>query len=84
MNELEFLKKLSVVAGKEDVPNPDVSRRVIAILRDREEDSVKPLAWMAALSSAAAIPLAIAAFYALETLTNPLLSVFYALRWVML
>jgi hypothetical protein len=84
MNELEFLKKLSVAAGKEDVPLPDVSRRVLAILRDREEDSYKPLAWVAALSSVAAIPLAVTAFYALETLTNPLLSVSYALRWVML
>lgn len=84
MNELEFLKKLGIAAGREDGPQPDVSRRVLAVLKEREEDSFRPLAWVAALSSAVAIPLAIAAFYALETLTDPLLNVFYPLRWVML
>jgi hypothetical protein len=84
MNELDLLKKLSVAAEREDVPQPDVSRRVLAVLREKEEDSFKPLAWVAVLSSAAAIPLAIAALYALETITDPLLNVFYPLRWVML
>jgi|GEM_PF-3267958 len=84
MSELEVLKRLGMVAGREDVPRPDVSGRVLAVLREREEDPFKPLAWVAILSSAAAIPLAVAAFYALETLTDPVLNVFYPLRWVML
>jgi len=84
MNELELLRKLSVAAGREDVPQPNVSRQVLARLSERAEDSVRPLAWVAAFSSAVAIPFAIAAFYALETLTDPLLNVFYPLRWVML
>jgi len=84
MKELEFLKKLGTVAGREEVPQLDVSRRVLAALREREQDSFRPLAWVAAFSSAVAIPFAIAAFYALETLTHPLLNVFYPLRWVML
>jgi hypothetical protein len=84
MNELEFLKKLGMVAGREDFPQPDVTRRVLAALREREEDSFRPLAWVAVLSSAVAIPLAIASFYTLETLTDPLFNVFYPLRWVIL
>jgi len=84
MNEIEYLEGLASAARREDVPQVDVSGRVTAMLRERVEDSVRPLAWVASLSFAAALPVAIVAYQILETSMDPLLVVFQMAPWVVL
>ena len=81
MNEVDFLKKLAAAAQKEDVPELDVTRSVLAALREREQEPDTAMAWIAGLSSAAAIPAAIFGFFALQSLMDPAVSIFWVIRW---
>lgn len=84
MNGPEILRRLSAAAAQERVPHVDVTRRVLAGLREREVDSARPLAWVAGFSAAAALPVAVAAVQALHLWTDPLFAFFPVFHWVML
>ena len=53
MNELELLKKLGSAAQREEVPDVDVSHRVLSALAAAEDDLSPSLAWIAGVSFAA-------------------------------
>jgi len=79
MNEEERLLQLARLARREQPPRADVAGSVMAALRRREAEAspnVRPLAWVAVGSAAVAIPLAIAAAYAWQHWTDPLLGIF--------
>ena len=72
MNEITILEKLASAARGEEVPEVDVSRKVLAALSEPEEDLNRPLAWIAGLSFAAAVPAVLFAFFVLDVRTDPL------------
>jgi hypothetical protein len=79
MNEERRLRQLARAARREEPPRVDVANRVMARLRRAEADtapSVGPLAWVAVASATIAIPLAIAAVYMWQHLSDPLLLAF--------
>ncbi|MBM3498373.1 MAG: hypothetical protein FJX74_06845 [Armatimonadetes bacterium] len=79
MNEEQKLRRLARIARREEPPRVDVAGRVMARLHRREADEglgVRPLAWVAVAGAAVAIPLAIAAAYMWQHLTDPLLLAF--------
>lgn len=83
MKEVEILRKLSIAAGREPVPEVNAVPGVLLALRANEDDARGPLAWIVGLASVAAVPAAVLGFMALESITNPLLGVFWVLRWTM-
>jgi hypothetical protein len=84
MNEREVLKLLGAAAGREDVPEVDVTRRVLAILREREEESVAPMAWLAGLSSVVAGAVVFMAFHAVDFSNVPFIAYIPVFTWVWL
>lgn len=78
MTELEILKRLASAARREGVPHVDVSRSVLYSLDTAEDEFDRCLAWMAAVSVAAALPVTALAFRTLEALTDPLGDLFSA------
>ena len=83
MNEEQLLYKLSERARQERPPQVDVSDRVMAILRhwDAEEiKAIRPLAWLAAFSSATAALAAMIVFQSLQVWTDPLIGIFFDLQ----
>lgn len=79
MNELDLLRRLALGARKETVPLVDVSDKVMARLSEQPDEWNKSLAWVAALSLAAALPALVAAIYVLETWADPLQDMFFSL-----
>jgi hypothetical protein len=78
MNIEERLRRLGRRARQEAVPEVDVRRSVLAALRRRVAEApagVSPLAWVAGLSAAVAVPAGVAAFIALQQWMDPLVSV---------
>ncbi len=56
MNELEILGKLAAAANRERAPEVSVSREVIAAINvAQDEQNDRPLIWIAALASVAAL-----------------------------
>jgi hypothetical protein len=85
MNEIELLNRLSRAAGREAVPELDVRRRVVASLEGREDDAwIGPLAWIAAFSTAAAVPASVLTLVSLELFTDPFSGMFQAAAWMLL
>jgi len=78
MNEEQRLRQLAAIARLESAPPVDVAASVMARLCRRAAEavpSVRPLAWVAGLSAALAVPLTVAAMYVLQHWTDPLLGV---------
>lgn len=84
MKEVEILKKLASAAYREKAPEVDVVPRVLAALASEEDELYRPFAWIAGLSSAAALPVLVLGVFAFEWLTDPVLSAFWAIKWAML
>jgi hypothetical protein len=83
MKEVEILKTLAMVARQEPVPQLNAVPGVLAALRTTSQEDRNPLAWIAGFASVAAVPAAVFGFLALESILNPLLGVFWVLRWTM-
>jgi hypothetical protein len=76
MSEERYLRTLAGRARLETPPPVDVADRVMAILREsspRRRFAPGPMAWVAALSAAAAVPMALAGYAAWQSLTSPLM-----------
>ncbi|NCO39804.1 MAG: hypothetical protein COZ06_25495 [Armatimonadetes bacterium CG_4_10_14_3_um_filter_66_18] len=76
MNEDRYLQTLAERARLETPPPVDVADRVMAVLRESSSQrrfAPGPMAWVAALSAAAAIPMALAGYAAWQSLTSPLM-----------
>ncbi len=84
-NENRF-EELIARARSEAPPRVDVAGRVIAILsaeRDRmERITERPLMWLAAASSAVAVPVVVAAVVVYNASTGPLYEISQAIAWV--
>jgi hypothetical protein len=78
MNELELLKKLGSAAQREEVPEVDVSRRVLSSLA-APDDLSSPLAWIAGVSFAVSVIVATIAFYDVAVWMDPLRDLFFSL-----
>ncbi len=83
MKEVEILQKLAVTALQEPVPRVNAFPGVRAALRTSDPDDRRPLAWIAGLSSVAAVPLAFFGFLALEAIMDPMLGICWVIRWIM-
>jgi hypothetical protein len=83
MKEVEILTRLAMVARQEPVPQVNAVPGVLAELQTSSEEGRNPLAWIAGFASVAAVPVAVLGFLALESIMNPLLGVFWVLRWTM-
>jgi hypothetical protein len=86
MKNLNKFETLIKRARSESAPSVDVTDSVIAILaaeHDRLENiSDRPLMWLAAFSSAAAIPAVIAAVIVYNSWVGPLYEISQAIAWV--
>jgi hypothetical protein len=81
----EKLKRLAVKAYGETPPRIDVADRVIAILtaeKYRQSVPEKPLMWMAAFSSVAAVVAVLFAIVLYNAGTDPLAEISQAISWV--
>ncbi len=85
MNENRF-EALTVRARSESPPAVDVAGRVIAILAAQRERvdraSERPLMWLAAFSSAVAVPAVVAAIVVYNAWADPLFEISRAIAWV--
>lgn len=81
MKEMEILRTLANGARQEPVPEVDAVAGVLEALRTHEDDARNPLAWVVGIASVAAIPATVLGLLALESITNPLLGVYWVLRW---
>lgn len=86
MKNEHLFQALITRARSEEPPSVDVAGRVIATLtaeRDRlERISDRPLMWLAALSSAVAVPAVILAIVVYNTWVGPLFEISQAISWV--
>ena len=86
MKDQRRFETLVRLARSEAPPRVDVAGRVIAILSaeqvqlDRAAD--KPLMWLAAFSSAVAVPAAVLAIIAYNNWVGPLFELSQAISWV--
>jgi hypothetical protein len=87
MKNKELFNALATRAAKEQSPRVNVGDKVIAALiaRDKRLERIwdKPLMWIAALSSAAAIPFVTLAIFLHNIWTGPLNEISKAISWVM-
>ena len=86
MKNESFLEALSARARSESPPSVDVSGRVIAKLNAEqnriEQLTEKPLLWLAAASSALAVPAVVMAIMVYNASTGPLYEISQAIAWV--
>ena len=86
MKIIKRFEELAMRARGETSPSVDVADRVIAILTAEhgriDEISEKPLMWLAALSSAVAIPILIIAISVYNEWSGPLYEISRAISWV--
>ena len=87
MKNKDFFNTLVTGAAKEQPPQVNVADRVIATLtaRDKQLERIweRSLMWIAALSSAAAVPFAALAVFLHNIWTGPLYEISKAISWVM-
>ena len=84
MNDERLIQQLAARARMEAAPGIDVANRVMAILRARHEDTAmdpRPLAWVAAFSAAAAVPMAALAVTVWQTWMSPLAAILINGPW---
>ena len=86
MKNESLFEALSARARSESPPSVDVSGRVIAILNAEqnriEQVAEKPLLWLAAASSALAVPAVVVAIMVYNASTGPLYEISQAIAWV--
>ncbi len=86
MKNESLFEALSARARSESPPSVDVASRVIAILNAEqnriERMAEKPLLWLAAASSAFAVPAVIVAIMVYNASTGPLYEISQAIAWV--
>lgn len=86
MKNKSLFEALSARARSESPPSVDVSGRVIAILNAEqnriEQVAEKPLLWLAAASSALAVPAVVVAIMVYNASTGPLYEISQAIAWV--
>jgi len=86
MNNKNRFELLIARARSEEAPRVDVAGRVIAILAGEqsrfEPVSDRPLMWLAALSSAVAVPVVVAAIFVYQAWADPLFELTQAISWV--
>jgi len=86
MKNERFLEALAARARSESPPAVDVAGRVIARLSAQqsriERMAEKPLLWLAAASSAVAVPAVIIAIMVYNASTGPLYEISQAISWV--
>ncbi len=86
MKDESRFEALTARARSESPPAVDVAGRVIAILaaeRERiDRTSERPLMWLAAFSSAVAVPAVVAAIVVYNAWADPLLEISQAIAWV--
>lgn len=86
-NTDEFLNKMASRARLEKAPEVDITNGVLAALRssvEEEASSIAPLAWIAGISLAVAITVAIFALTAWDALTSSLISLISEIPWGLL
>ena len=86
MNLNEQLRNLAARARGEDIPTPAVAHQVLALLRSNPAGPVyaleRPLMWMAGLSSAVAVSVAVVAVLLYFGMTgDPLSEVVETVSW---
>ena len=87
MNAIERIRKLAARARMEGPPDVDVTDRVMMVLRAEaasKAPTLRPLAWVAGVSFAVAIPAAVLGLWVWSTLTDPLVIAFVELPWGLL
>ena len=86
MKNENLFEALSARARSESPPSVDVANRVIAILNAEqnriEQMAEKPLLWLAAASSAFAVPAVVIAIMVYNASTGPLYEISQAISWV--
>lgn len=87
MKNKTIFESLAARARSEEAPRVNVAGSVIAILSAEEMRfepvSDKLLMWLAAFSSAVAVPVVVAAVFVYQAWTDPLLELSQAISWVM-
>ncbi len=87
MNGEERIRRLAARARLETPPEVDVRDRVMAVLQaeaTQQAPTVRPLAWVAGVSFALAIPAALLGIWVWNSLTDPLVIAFVESPWGML
>jgi len=86
MKNESLFEALSARARMDSPPTVDVAGRVIAKLNAQqsriEQMAERPLLWVAAASSAAAVPAVVAAIMVYNASTGPLYDISQAIAWV--
>jgi hypothetical protein len=86
MKDQSQFERLARLARSEAPPSVDVAGRVIAILSAEQvrlsRASDKPLMWLAAVSSAVAVPAAVLAVIVYNNWVGPLFELSQAISWV--
>ncbi len=86
MKDESRFEALTARARSESPPAVDVAGRVIAILAARRERvdraSERPLMWLAAFSSAVAVPAVVLAVVVYNSWASPLFEISRAIAWV--
>ena len=86
MKNESLFETLFARARGESPPSVDVAGRVIAILNAKqnriERMAEKPLLWLAAASSALAVPAVVVAIIVYNASTGPLYEISQAIAWV--
>ena len=86
MKNESYLEALSARARSDSPPKVDVAGRVIARLyaeqNRAERMAEKPLLWLAAVSSALAVPAVVIAIMVYNASTGPLYEISQAIAWV--
>jgi len=84
-NKNQFISLVNL-AGSESVPEVDVTNQVLSTLTAKQKQYVfvsdKPLMWVAAISTAIAIPSAIITSFVYNALNSPLTEVMESISWV--
>ena len=87
MNNNNLFNAFVASASKEESPQVNVAERVITTLRaqDKRLEWIwdRPLMWVAALSSAAAVPFVAVAVFLHNIWLGPLFEISKAISWVM-
>ena len=85
MNNQKRFERLVSQAMGETVPEVDVANSVLEVLSTGRGRSVfvsdRPLMWMAALSSAVAVPVAVLAGIIYSSWTGPLVEIVKSISW---
>ncbi|AFM25006.1 hypothetical protein [Desulfomonile tiedjei] len=85
MKHIEILQKLAKSASREEYPQVDVSRTVMAAILQTEEPDMKPLLWIAGVASACALTACVLGVQAWDPWVDPsLINPFSLVAWVIL